>query len=59
MVMAMSPVMTGAELQPSVSSHALLFPDLPGSLHTEDRVLKLGQQDKLGGWSHVQVKAQG
>lgn len=56
MVTAMVPVMTGTELQPSESSHTLLFlDDLPGSIHTQDCVPKLGQQDKSGGWFHMQV----
>lgn len=55
MVMAMGPVKTGAELPPSVSSKALLFLDLPGSLHTQHRVPKLGQQEKLGGWPQMQI----
>lgn len=55
MVMATVPVMTRAEIQPSVPFHALLFLDLCSSLHTQDRVPKLRQQDKLGGWSHMHV----
>lgn len=48
MIMAMGPVKTWAELQLSVSSNALLFLDLPGSLHTQDRVPKLKEAEKIG-----------